>query len=200
MWWLHSLFEDPQRSRTAGHSSTVLAFLRSPSALAFCRRPGAESPSRLSPHRGSTRRPSRPSRAACRPSRAACRPSRADVWSHSALFTGRLGPRLWGDWGLFQKATGLYTRATRPTLGATRGTDSRRQGRQLAGATAWASTGEKGASRGGGRRARRRESPAGRVPLGGASGSSPLPCAPPLPVRPLPIIPPSLTNRNMTVL
>ena len=26
----------------------------------------------------------------------------------------------------------------------------------------------------------------GRVPLGGASGSSPLPCAPPLPVRPLP--------------
>jgi hypothetical protein len=105
MWWLHSLFEDPQRSRTAGHSSTVLAFLRSPSALAFCRRPGAESPSRLSPHRGSTRRPSRPSRAACRPSRAACRPSRADVWSQRP--TRRFSR---GDWDRDCGATGAFSK------------------------------------------------------------------------------------------
>jgi hypothetical protein len=105
---------------------------------------------------------------------------------------GRLGPFPKGDWALHtgdSAHTGGDSRNRLSAPGAaTRRGDcmgQHREKRRLAGGRATT---------------RRRESPAGRVPLGGASGSSPLPCAPPLPVRPLPIIPPSLTNRNMTVL
>ena len=101
--------------------------------------------------------------------------------SHSPFSPGDSEPES-GDWGLFQKATRLYTRATRSTggdsrgrLGARRSNSPLRLGHQG------------GASRRGWRRLAAASRP-GRGRLAAARCAAPLPRAPPLPRRSLPTL------------
>jgi hypothetical protein len=89
-------------------------------------------------------------------------------------------------WGRVGTLLGRHRGDSDPP-GATRGADLGPTGRVHAGPTLARTSGGTGGRLAAGRVATRcGESRPGRVPLGGASGSSPLPCAPPLPVRPLP--------------
>ena len=120
-----------------------------------------------------------PSGTASGPTGSADGPSGTATGATGTKERGRLGTRL-RRLGPFLKATGLYARATRTTGGDSRNRLGARGGNSPG------RVGPRGGdSRGEGRQLGAARRP-GRVLLGGASGSSPLPRAPPLPLRSLP--------------